>query len=441
MIGLSRRPAAAPDAFGALWFGQTVSAIGTQVSMVALPLIAVLGLGAGPLELGILAALETVPYLVLSLPAGVIVDRVDRRSTMIACDVGRALALGLAALTVPLGVLSIGLLYAVALAVGSMSVFFTVACTSYLATILPADRLVGGNQRLELSESGARVVGPSLGGAILGVAGAAAALTVDGASYGISAVAIAASRRPADERVAPAEERVGFMAAMGEGLRRVLGDRILRDLAGSTALFNLGSGMVLAVVVLFATGELGVGAEGFGLIYGIGNVGFIFGALAVGALSSRLGVGRTLLWSNYLGALAMILLAVAGGVAGVALLLAGRFIGAVSAPLFNVTVVSLRQTRVTPSLLGRVNATFEFIDWGTLPIGSLLGGLIGAAFGPRAALEVAAACGVLSAVWIQLSPARRLTTLVATIERATPGPAGPVDVEAADRPLEPPLVA
>ncbi len=451
MIGLSRRTAASPDAFSALWFGQTVSAVGTQVSMVALPLIAVLGLGAGPLQLGILAALETVPYLVLSLPAGVIVDRVDRRSTMIVCDVGRALVLVLAAGAVPLGVLSIGLLYLVALAVGSMSVFFTVACTSYLATILPADRLVGGNQRLELSESAARVVGPSLGGAILGIAGAAAALSLDGASYGVSAVAIAASRRSGGEPARVAEERVGFMAAMGEGLRRVLGDRILRDLAGSTALFNLGSGMVLAVIVLFATSEVGVGAEGFGLIYGLGNVGFIFGALAVGALSGRLGVGRTLLWANYLGALAMVLLAVAGGVAGVALLLAGRFVGAVSAPLFNVTVVSLRQARVSPSLLGRVNATFEFIDWGTLPIGSLLGGLIGAALGPRAALEVAAACGVLSALWIQFSPASRLTTLVAHIDAAPVRPSGGSTVEAGsaaastdadeDRPLEPTLVA
>ena len=162
-------------------------------------------------------------------------------------------------------------------------------------------------------------------------------------------------------------------------------------------------------------------------------------------------MGRTLLWANYLGALAMVLLAVAGGVAGVALLLAGRFVGAVSAPLFNVTVVSLRQARVSPSLLGRVNATFEFIDWGTLPIGSLLGGLIGAALGPRAALEVAAACGVLSALWIQFSPASRLTTLVAHIDAAPDRPSGEPTVEPgsagapaddeADRPLEPPMVA
>ncbi len=212
------------------------------------------------------------------------------------------------------------------------------------------------------------------------------------------------------------------MAAMGEGLRRVLGDRILRDLAGSTALFNLGSGMVLAVVVLFATSEVGVGAEGFGLIYGLGNVGFIFGALAVGR---TVGPPRRRTDAP-LGELPR---GPGDGPprrrrrrGGVALLLAGRFVGAVSAPLFNVTVVSLRQARVSPSLLGRVNATFEFIDWGTLPIGSLLGGLIGAALGPRAALEVAAACGVLSALWIQFSPASRLTTLVAHID-AGPRPA------------------
>ena len=408
-----RSSSLAPDAFQALWFGQTISALGTQVSMVALPLIAVLALQAGPLELGVLAALETAPYLVLSLPAGVVVDRVDHRATMIACDVGRAVTLFLAAAAIPLGILSIGLLYAAALAVGALSVFFNVACTSYLAAILPTERLVAGNQRLEISDSGARVAGPSIGGAVLAAAGAAAVLSLDGLSYAISALAIAGSRRPAaaDRPRTDRPTGAGLVHEMGEGLRRVLGDRILRDLAGSTAVFNLGSGMILAVVVLFATREVGMGAAEFGLIYGAGNVGFIVGALSVGALSRRLGVGRTFLWSNYLGALAMTLIALAGGAVGVACLLAGRFVGAVSAPLFNVNVVSLRQARTSDALMGRVNATFQFIEWGTLPVGSLLGGLIGAALGIRVALDIAAVCGIVSAVWIHLSPARRLTML------------------------------
>ena len=405
-----RRPGAAADAFRPLWVGQTVSALGTHVSMVALPLIAVLALHVGPLELGILAALETVPYLVLSLPAGVIVDRIDHRATMIACDLGRAVALGVAAIALALGSASIELLYLVAVVVGSLSVFFTVACSSYLAVILPADRLVSGNQRLELSDSGARIAGPTIGGTLVQVAGGAAAVLLDAASYLISAIALFGSprrRRPAR----PAAPRIGLLGGIVVGLRRVAGDRVLRDLAGSTAVFNLGSGMVLAVIVLFATHDVGLDAAGFGLVYGIGNVGFLLGAMLVGALTSRIGVGRSLLGTAYLSALAMVLIAVAGPGPGMLLLLAGRFVGAVATPVFNVNVLSLRQARVDDAIMGRVNGTFQFVEWGILPLGSLLGGAIAEILGPRAALDAAAVCGILSAVWLSVSPAHRLTTL------------------------------
>ena len=212
-----------------------------------------------------------------------------------------------------------------------------------------------------------------------------------------------------------------MFAGIGEGLRRVAGDRVLRDLAGSTGLFNLGSGMLLAVVVLFATTEVGLDAAGFGLVYGVGNVGFILGALAVGALTERVGIGRAFAWSTYLGAVAMILIALAGGAAGALLLLAGRFVGAVAAPLFNVNALSLRQARVSDEIMGRVNATFLFIDWGPLPIGSLLGGLLASEFGPRVALIVAAGFGVAGAVWVRLSPAARLTSLTLAAGGASAG--------------------
>ena len=301
---------------------------------------------------------------------------------MIATDIGRAVALLLTAVTILAGTISIAILCLVALVVGSLSVFFSVAYTSYVATLLEADRLVAGNQRLELSDSAAQVVGPTIGGTILAVFGGAAATALDGISYLVSAVAVAAARPDTPtEPVRPAV-RIGLVDGIGEGLRRVAGDRILRDLAGSTAMINLGSGMLLAVVVLFATTDLGLGAAQFGLIYGLGNIGFLLGALSVGVLTSRLGIGRTFAWSTYITALAMILIALAGGTAGVVLLLAGRFIGAAATPLFNVNALSLRQARVSDAIMGRVNATFLFIDWGPLPLGSLIGGLLATGFGP-----------------------------------------------------------
>jgi hypothetical protein len=291
-----------------------------------------------------------------------------------------------------------------------------------VATILEAEQLVAGNQRLELSDSAAQVVGPSIGGTLLQLAGGAMATAVDGLSYLISAVAIWRSR-PTRPVVRPADGaetvRIGLLASMGEGLRRVAGDRVLRDLAGSTGMFNLGTGMMLAVVVLFATGDLGLDAAGFGLVYGIGNLGFIIGALTVGALTRRVGIGRAFAWSTYVGALAMIIIALAGGVAGALILLAGRFIGAIAAPWFNVNALSLRQARVSDAIMGRVNATFLFIDWGPLPIGSLLGGALAGAFGPRVALGTAAACGVIGAIWIRLSPASRLADMGAVAAAAT----------------------
>jgi predicted MFS family arabinose efflux permease len=426
-------------AFETLWLGQSVSALGTQVSMVALPLIAVLVLRVSAFELGVLAALETFPYLVLSLPAGVIVDRADRRRTMIACDVLRGIVLLGTAVAVATGALTIGLLCIVALTVGSLSVFFTVAYSSYVATILSPDRLVAGNQRLELSESGAQVVGPTVGGTILQVFGGAAAAGLDGVSYLVSAVAIFGSRPPRHHDWPARSGRIDFLGGIGEGLRRVAHDRVLRDLAGSTAVLNLGSGMLLAVVVLFATREIGLDAAQFGIVYGLGNLGFLVGALSVGVLTGHLGVGRTFARSTYATACAMVLIAVSGGPTGAVLLLGGRFIGAVATPLFNVNALSLRQARVTDSIMGRVNATFLFIDWGPLPLGSLLGGALATGFGPRAALIAAAGCGSLAALWIRSSPASRLTSL-AEVGAAVAPPDVPESGD--DRAvLEPPLVA
>jgi MFS family permease len=441
MNGFGRPSGVAGRAFRALWFGQTVSALGTQVSLVALPLVAVLVLHVSALELGVLAALETLPYLVLALPAGVFVDRADRRWTMIACDLGRAVVLLGTALAIATGVVSIGLLCVVALIVGSLSVFFSVAYSTYVPSILEADELVAGNQRLELSDSAAQVIGPSIGGTLLQLAGGAVTASLDGVSYLVSAIAIAAARPRRDREQMARPEPIAMFAGIGEGLRRVAGDRVLRDLAGSTGLFNLGSGMLLAVVVLFATTEVGLDAAGFGLVYGVGNLGFILGALAVGALTKRVGIGRAFAWSTYLGAVAMILIAISGGAAGAVLLLAGRFVGAVAAPLFNVNALSLRQARVGDEIMGRVNATFLFIDWGPLPIGSLLGGLLAGAFGPRAALVAAAACGVAGAVWVRLSPASRLSTLASPIAGSAAEGAATDDDREEIPELDPPMVA
>jgi MFS family permease len=396
-------------AFRALWAAQTISSVGTQLSLVALPLVAIIYLRAGAFEVGVLATLETLPYLIVSLPIGVLVDRLERRGLLVIADVGRAVALGAVPLCFALGLGSFPLLCLVAVVVGILTVLFTVAQQAYVPEILVPDQIVVGNQRIEISESGARVAGPSIGGAIVGMGGALLAVSCDALSYVASAVAILFGTPGAVRQPPPVQQakRIAWRAEVGSGIRLVAGDRLLRDLMISTTVFNLGSGMVLAQVVLFATRDLGLSPAQFGLIYGLGNVGFVVGALVVGRLERWLGAGVLLIAASVLGAAALALVAAASLGFGVLALLAGRLVGALSSPLFNVPLVSLRQVVTQDEFRGRVAATFRFVDWGIAPIGALLSGIIGASVGLTPVMVVAAALGVMSASWIAVGPTRR----------------------------------
>lgn len=394
-------------AFRALWLGQSVSLLGSHVSLIVLPLIAAVVLGASAFEVGLLAALETLPYLVASLPAGLLADRAERRLLLVAADVGRAVVLLLIPAAFISGHLSMPTLYVVAVVNGTLSVIFDVAYQSYLPQIVPKDELVTRNQRLELSGAAAQVLGPSMAGYLLAVLGGAVAVLIDALSYLVSAAAVLSSprfRRPMARPFDPG----GLSERLLSGMRLVSGDRILRDLALSTATFNLASSSIFAVLVVFATRDVGVHPAAFGLIFGLGNAGFVLGALLVGRLSRRLGVGRTLIVGSWLGAMATILLPFAIGPLAIVALFAGRFIGAAGASIFNVNAYSVRQERVPDEILGRVNATFRLLDWGTLPIGALLGGTIGTLLGLRYALVVAAILGACSLLFLARSPVRFL---------------------------------
>jgi MFS family permease len=298
-------------------------------------------------------------------------------------------------------------LYVVALVNGTLSVIFDVAYQSYLPQIVPRQQLVARNQRLELSGAAAQVLGPSLAGYLLAVLGGAVAVLLDAFTYLVSAAAVLGSprfRRPMARPFDPG----GLWGRLLSGVRLVGGDRILRDLALSTATFNLASSCIFAVLVVFATRDVGVHPALFGLIFGLGNVGFVVGALLVGRLSRRLGVGRTLVVGSWLGAMATIVLPFAAGPLAILALFAGRFIGAAGASIFNVNAYSVRQDRVPDEILGRVNATFRLVDWGTLPIGALLGGTIGSLLGLRYALVFAALLGASSLLLLVRSPVRLL---------------------------------
>ena len=400
-------------AFRALWVGQSISQLGSQVSLLAIPLLAVVTLDATPLEMGLLAALETAPFLLFSLPAGVLADARDRRRLLVLTDLGRAAALLVIPAAFVVGAASLPLLGVVAFVVGALSVTFEVAAQSYVPELLPEERLIEGNQRLELSTSAATVLGPGLAGVLVATIGGAFAIVLDALSYLASAAALLLTP-PAPRRsdVARGTQAVARPRRVGHGLTQgfavVLRDPFLRDLASSTATFNLASAMIAAVFVLYATAVLGIDPGTFGVLYGLANVGFLLGAAVVGYAARRWGVGRTLFSAAALGAVATVLLPLAAGPLAIAFLFLGRFAGALAVPLYNVNARTVCQRRVPGELLGRVNASFRFLDWGPLPVGALLGGMLATVLGIREALFVAACLGVASLAVLSRSPLRRL---------------------------------
>ncbi len=292
-------------AFRLLWFGQTVSQFGSQMTLVAMPLVAALVLHAGPLEMGTLLALETIPFLILALPAGALIDRLDRRRILIATDLGRAAAMGLLPLAAAIGALSMPLLYVATLAIGCLTVFFDIAYQSYLPLIVPREQLVDGNRRLEISSSASQVAGPGAAGTLISIAGASGALLLDAASYLVSALALL--RAPARVDIDDARHDLEQVdAGLLGGLRVLLGDPALRDLAVSTAIFNMASAMIAAVFVLFAIRDAGMDALGVGLLFGSANVGFVLGAIASEPLSRRWGIGPTIFRAALLGTVATV---------------------------------------------------------------------------------------------------------------------------------------
>lgn len=401
-----------PRAFMGLWIGETVSSVGSQVSLVAIPLLAAVTLHSGPAEMAILGALETVPFVILSLPAGVLADRSDRRSLLITCDVLRAVAMASLPLVFLTGDGSFLWLCVTASVVGGLSAVFVVAQQAYVPELVGPDLLVKANQRLEISDSAARIAGPGIAALLFDVGGSLVAVGLDAASYVISAVSIALGSRVVPTSAVPAVPVSGPDAplrAIAAGIRFVWRDGTLRCLVLSTAVFNLASGMVLAQLVLFATGNLAISAAGFGLFMAVGNAGFIVGAGLVGRLEERLGPGMVLIASSVCGAAALWLIAGAA-VGGFGLLLLGRFVGAMSAPVFNVMLVSVRQARSPEALRARVVATFRTVDWGTAPLGALMSGLVGAVAGVPVVMTCAAVIGTTSVLWL-LAPSVRETRI------------------------------
>ncbi len=415
-----------------LWASETISAFGSQFSGLAIPLTAIYflqgqcivstGADACSYEFGILAATGTLPFLLIGLFVGVWVDRHRRRPVLVLSSLGRAALLALIPiffLAGMLGVVGFPLLYSVSFLFGILTVFFDVAYQAYLPSLVQRDQLVDANGKLETSRSVAQVTGPSLAGAVIGLITAPIAILLDAFSFLGSALFL--SRIGREEAVAPKQEHSSVISDIREGLAVVLGDRRLWSIAGSTGTSNFFSAAIFALFILYATANLGLTALSIGVVFSIGSIGALAGVATAAPVAKRVGVGRAIVLSITISGPGLIGLYLAGLVSstgfsigntavsgGILVLIAAQLITSWSAVVYNINQVSLRQALVPLKLQGRLNATMRFLVWGTLPLGGLVGGILGATIGIHNTIGIGALGGSLAFLWVLMSPVRSL---------------------------------
>jgi MFS family permease len=397
-----------PD-FAKLWAGQTISLFGSSITALALPSVAILTLGASAYQVGLLQAAQFLAFPLLGLPAGVWVDRLPRKAVMIVADVGRALALGSVPLAWAAHSLTLGQLYFVSLVVGVLTVFFDVAYQSYLPALIDRVDLIEGNSKLEISRSASDIAGRGLGGILIQWLGAPLSVLVDALSFIASVVGLAAIRKPEEAAASPAISK-GFWHELRAGVDVVIKNPILRNIAACTATTNLSSAMIGAVFLIFAYRSLHLPPALVGGVLAFGNLG-IAGAFLAAGIALRFGLGKTLMLAIVMGGLGTLMTAVAAFTFPVIFLLLAQLLQSFAIPVYNVNQVSLRQAITQSSLQGRMNATMRTIVWGTLPVGSLIGGVLGGTIGIVPTIVIAGCVFLAAAFWIRFSAVFRLVSI------------------------------
>lgn len=392
-----------------LWTGQSVSLFGDQFTALALPYIAVKVLHAGAFEMGILAAVGSLPFLLISIFVGVWVDRHRRLPVLIAGDLGRGFIVLTIALVAFAGLLHLVYLYALGFATGVLTVFFDVAYQAYLPSLVTRAQLVEGNSRLETTNSLSQTGGPFAAGVIVQILSAAWAMVFDASTYFFSVAMMSRIRHK--EAPPAASDRRPFLTEAREGFAVVLGDPRLRAIAGCTSHFNLFGAAIAALAVLFMVNDLGMNGFALGLVFLGGGIGGILGALTSARIAARIGVGSAIVVSTIIGAAAMYGYLLATPANGLVILVAVFLVTGFTVLLYNINQVSLRQGLVPVRLQGRLNATMRFLVWGTMPLGGVLGGVLGAVLGVRPAIAVAVIGLSFAFLWVLLSPVRSIRTM------------------------------
>jgi len=422
-----------PD-FLKLWSAETISQFGSQITGLALPLVAVLVIEASAFEVSALFVIEFLPFILFAIPAGVWVDRLKRKPILVISDIGRAALLGSIPIAYAFDVLTLWQLYVVAFFVGICTVFFDVSYQSYLPSLVAREQLVDGNSKLEVSRSVAQVGGPGLAGALIGIIGAPVAVLLDAISFLFSATFLFAIRKP---EVLPEREegapRPSMFKEAKEGLSYVLGNRYLRAISICTGTSNFFWSLGGAILIVYAVRELDMSPALIGLVFSIANIGPLAAALTTNRVFERIGVGRTILFSAMTFSAASFFYPLAPQEFPAPFFIAGGIIAGYAVVAYNITQLSFRQAICPERMQGRMNAIIRFLVWGTMPLGALLGGALGTWIGLRPAIWVGAIGASFTFLPILLSPVRSIQKMPEpTTEPEVDEALGPLVAAAAD---------
>jgi MFS family permease len=399
-----------------LWTGQTISLIGSEVTMLALPLTAVLTLRASAFQMGLLRAAQYVPALLIGLLAGAFIDRMRRRPILMAADLGRALLLGSVPLVAIIGALSMGYLYGIAFLVGGLSVIFDTAYLAFLPALVSRSSLMDANGKLEASSAAASIAGPGLGGLLVQLLTAPVAILADAVSFLVSVFFLWRLRIRERHVAAPASRSI--RREIGEGLRFVFGQPTLRHTLIVSGTVNFFAAIFNSLGVLYAVRALGIGAAGLGSIFLVASIFGLVAAALAGRLSSRIGLGWTAITGMLLITTGSVVWPLVANVPALVmpLLMLSLALTGMGDSLYNVSVVSLRQAITPDRLLGRVAASGRFVIWGAQPFGAVLGGALAEVIGLRATLAFVVAGFGIGFVWLACSPIRGIHTVRALEE-------------------------
>jgi MFS family permease len=403
-----------------LWTGQTISEFGTQISALAIPWVAAVGLHASPLAFSLLGVVEFLPFILFALPAGVWVDRLRRRPILIVGDASRAVLLAVIPVLWATHELRMWHLFVIAFIVGVFTVFFDVAYQSYLPSLVEREQLVEGNSKLQLTVSTAQVTGPSLAGALIAAITAPYAIVFDAVSFAISTAFMIPIRRAESlpQRAVDAP-KPKMLPELKEGLAYVVRHPYLRAIAACTGSSNFFGSIAFTIALLYFVRTLHMSSIAVGFVFALFGAGSIVGALAANRVQGAIGVGRAIVLPALLFPIGTLSVPLAPKGFPLPVLVAGALIGGYSQVAYNITQVSLRQAITPERLQGRMNASMRWIVWGTLPLGQLTGGALASVYGLRTALWAGGIGSLFTFLPVLLSPVRSIREMPAPVTEPT----------------------